>query len=559
MHPARPSTIPECLSRHAALVPDRVFCTFVTGGAAEPITFSHLYHFSRLYAAAFRERGVGRGDVVLIVLRHSPHLFYSFLGAMLAGAIPSFMPFPTPKQRPELYWKDHENLFDRIKPKLLVTYESNAVAATDVFGAAIGIMVADNTILDSTVANASTMTCSEAQPDEIACLQHSSGTTGMKKGVMLTHRAILDHAARYSKALAFTDSDSIVSWLPLYHDMGFIACFMTSVIGGTHLVALDPFEWVMRPQILLDSIERYRPTFCWLPNFAFSHLTATAKLGTIHDLSSIRAFIDCSEPCKARTFEAFVDRFGSSGVRPEQLHVCYAMAENVFAVTQSAPGRPATVLEVDSNALALGVVRVAGPQRSHRLLSCGQCVDGVELRITTVEGKEAGPDQVGEIYISSPFLCGGYYMQPDVTARRFRDGWYATGDMGFQHGGELYVTGRVDDMIIVNGRNYYAHEIEALVSAVPGAHPGRNIALGIDDDRSDATFVVVLAECSSPEFERKDLVRQIRSEVSEHLGLTLHSVLPLAPGSLIKTTSGKISRVKNKELFMQRAFEQQAR
>ena len=469
---------------------------------------------------------------------------------MFVGAVPSFMPFPTPKQRSDLYWRDHEALFALIQPRLVLTYERNAAAARSTLpNLSVPIAVADERILRHDSVDPSDLPAVGSH--DLACLQHSSGTTSLKKGVMLTHHAILAHVDSYAKAIGFGREDSIASWLPLYHDMGFIACFMTSIVMGTRLVAIDPFVWTLRPQVLLTAIEEYRSTFCWLPNFAFSHIATRVKADASHDLSSIRAFINCSEPCKPQTFERFAGRFFPNETDRARLQVCYAMAENVFAVTQTDLSRPATVLTCDAAAFSDGAIRQPVPGGYElSLLSCGTPIDGVRVEIRDADGSNSAPASIGEITITSPFLFDGYYKLPERTQEKLHDGWYATGDMGFLHDGELYVTGRMDDMLIVNGRNYYAHEIEAIANGVAGVAPGRTVAISVTDARTDATAVTVLLE-SVDGADAAHVATGVRHEVLERLGLAVHSVSVLARGSLIKTTSGKISRSKNRELFLE--------
>lgn len=490
-----------------------------------------------------------------MILQHTPHLFYSYLGAMLAGAIPSFMPFPSPKQRADLYWADHEALFERIQPALIVSYEQNLAAARTALPAfSIPTLIAGDDIPATAPGAGDEFAGFHASAGEVACLQHSSGTTSLKKGVMLTHRAIFDEVAAYSRAIGFGPSDSIASWLPLYHDMGFVACFMTSLIEGTHLIELDPFEWTMRPRLLLDAIQTYRATFSWLPNFAYSHIVNASPPGENWDLSSIRAIVNCSEPCKAETFERFAARFEGCGVGAEKLGVCYAMAENVFAVTQTPLGRPVRSLRLDPDAFSLG--RAESPARDAsavRVLSCGPAVDGVRIKVCDADSQLVPDGRIGEISVSGPFLFDGYYKQPEKTRERLRGGWYATGDMGFISDGELFVTGRIDDMLIVNGRNYYAHEIEAIVNGVPSVLPGRNVAIAVDEPRTDSTVVVILAECAAGA-DGEAVAREVRLAVLEKLGLAIGSLVPVDAGELVKTTSGKLSRTKNKQLYLEKAL-----
>src|SRR5258708_2485543 len=190
-----------------------------------------------------------------------------------------------------------------------------------------------------------------AQLDDIAFIQHSSGTTGLKKGVQLSYGAVAAQISSYAEALGFADSGCIASWLPLYHDMGLIACFVLPLMLGLPVVALDAFEWVNRPALLFEAIEEHRCTHVWLPNFAFHHLCRTVDPAQGYALGGVKAFIDCSEPCKPETFDLFVETFGSCGVARAQLQCCYAMAETVFAVTQTTLGRKAQEYQADLDAL----------------------------------------------------------------------------------------------------------------------------------------------------------------------------------------------------------------
>ena len=535
--------------------PEAIFCTFLAAGSAETITFGDLYSRSRSYACKYVEMGVKPDDLIPIVLQHTPHLFYSYLGAIIAGAIPTYLPFPSPRQRSELYWADHEVLFARIHPRLIVTYEANLAAATVALPTLdVPMLLAADEILSPPDAGEGRL--GNDYPGfarlatDTACLQHSSGTTSLKKGVMLSHRMLTEHAAAYNAAIGFSEDDRIASWLPLYHDMGFIGCFMGSLLSGAHLIAIDPFEWVMRPGLLLDAIQRYRATFCWLPNFAFSHIVNGVRQADRWDLSSIRAFINCSEPCKITTFERFLERFAPCGVTAGQLQVCYAMAENVFGVTQTPLPQKVNSISAKAGDFSIGTIKQAkAGDRKIDVVSCGPPIDGVQLAIRNSSGDTLKDGLIGEICVRSPYLFSGYYKLPEKTSEKLRDSWYYTADMGFTLDGELFVTGRKDDMIVVAGRNYYAHEIEALANAVPPLFPGRNVAIGIDDPRTDATVVVLLAECPA-DCNSEDVGRRVRREILEKLGLAVHAVVTLPAGRLIKTTSGKISRTKNKELYV---------
>lgn len=515
------------LVEHATSRPPSVFCTFLEGRADQEITFGDLFERSAGYAAHYRDSGLRAGDLVLIMLRHSPHLFYAFFGAVLAGATPSFMPYPTPKQRPELFWRDHRSLFARIQPSALVTYKENADAAHEYLeNLPPMVTIADDTIV-STRSEDRTFPGLYAAEDDVACLQHSSGTTGLKKGVMLSHREIGAQIDAYARSLALEANDRIASWLPLYHDMGFIATFLMPFVRGLHVAMIDPIEWSARPRLLFEAIERFQSTLCWMPNFAFGHLVNTARAADAYDLSSIRAFVNCSEPCRPTAFSRFVERFEKYGVTPDRLQTCYALAENVFAATQSPVGLPVRSLE--------GV------------LSSGRPIDGVEVEICRSDGGVASERERGEIVLRSPFLFTGYQHLPDLTARRLQNGRYRTGDIGFIDSGELFVTGRSDDLLIVNGRNVHAHELEDIANGVPGSLPGRVVAFQVPNARNDGFEVVMLLESDGVD----GLAAAVKAAVSQHAAIDLAKVEVVPRATLVKTTSGKISRVENQRRYLE--------
>ena len=289
-----------------------------------------------------------------------------------------------------------------------------------------------------------------AQPDEIAFLQHSSGTTGLQKGVALSHRAVLSQLASYAEALELNADDTIASWLPLYHDMGLIAGFLLPLVQGVHLVLMSPFDWVRHPALLLKAIDQYQATFCWLPNFAYNHITRRVRRRDVEGLSlqSIRAFINCSEPVMHDSHQQFLERFADLGVQPSQLGVSYAMAENTFAVTQTPLGKPATVDIIDRASLENEQKAVscdAGHSSAVLQVSCGLPIAGTNVQIVNAGFQPLDERNVGEIAIQSDYMLSEYYRRPDLNDTLLQDGWYLTGDMGYLAAGEVYVIGRKKD------------------------------------------------------------------------------------------------------------------
>jgi acyl-CoA synthetase (AMP-forming)/AMP-acid ligase II len=356
----------------------------------------------------------------------------------------------------------------------------------------------------------------------------------------------------YAAAIDLRPDDVIVSWLPLYHDMGLIACLILPAYFGIPVTHLDPFHWIGQPATLFDRIVADRGTLSWLPNFAFEHLAAMlARRADRWDLSGMRAFINCSEPCKPTSFDRFASTFSRSGVRSEQLQCCYAMAETVFAVSQTRIGRRPARLSVDPERLGIGdTVQIVGADSGVALIETGQPISGISVSIHTDAEGELGDGRVGEVRLRGDFLFTGYNRDPELTAARLRDGCYASRDLGFTRDGSLYVLGRMDDLIIVNGRNLFAHEVEAVVNQVAGVKAGRAVALAWFDQRVGSHALVIMAERARGG-DRAD------ADIRHDVMTVVHSVFNVAPkavqlleeGRLVKTSSGKISRSDNLKRF----------
>lgn len=507
------------------------------------------------YAALYRERGVAPGEVVFIALKTSADLIQAFIGAALAGCLPSFLPYPTAKQDPALFWSSHDALFRHVAAPLIVTYPDNAAAIAR--HVTPGIMTV-TTPLDLPVTAAPGPKAWSAEPDGLVCLQHSSGTTGLKKGVPLTRSLVAHQIEAYRGAIGLSAADRLVSWLPLYHDMGFVACFLVPLAVGCPVEMLDPFAWLADPLRFLEIAASTEARFAWLPNFAFQHLANAAGDDRRRvDLGAMRAFIDCSEPCRPETVDAFVARFAGWGLRREQVQVCYAMAEATFAVTQTRIGTVPRVLRLDRAALERD--RRAEPASSQApalaSLSTGTPIEGMSVVIRGPDHAPLPEGRVGQISIAGPSVFAGYHKAPERTRDAFHDGHYLTGDLGFMSSGELHVLGRQNDLVIVLGRNVFAHEVETLVGAIPGVKPGRAVAFGLYNDHVGSEDLVVVAELDGTEADRTVLRRAIRSRLESTIGVVPARTSLVEPGWLLKTTSGKISRGRSRDKYLSMASE----
>jgi fatty-acyl-CoA synthase len=549
--PTRPSNrIQEALLNHFRADPAAVFCRQVGPEGEIAISWRELEASCGGFQDAYRAAGLTAGDQVLIFLRHTPHLYGAFFGAMLAGMTPAFMPCSSPRQDPDLYWRSHDELLRLIKPAAIV---ADAATANEMSAAGLPL-AATALVLVETLTPAPPKVRFSSE-ECIALLQHSSGTTGLKKGVALSYAAVADQIESYSRALALSSDDVIVSWLPLYHDMGLIACLIMPAYFAIPVTHIDPLYWVGRPGALLDCIVAHRGTFTWQPNFAFDHLSGTvSRRAAEWDLSGMRAFIDCSEPCKSASLDRFAGAFAAAGVRQEQLQCCYAMAETVFAVSQTAlSGEPPARIWVEPVSLRRGArPEVMLPGEGVELVESGSVVDGLTVSFHDENGGAIADDLVGEIGIRGRFLFSGYNGDRERTADRLRGDIYLTRDLGFLRDGSLYVLGRLDDLLIINGRNLYAHEIESAVTNLPGVKRGRTVALAWFDPRIGSDCLVLMAERDrgTPRPD-DDLVREISIAVHSVFNVTPRAIQLLDEGRLIKTTSGKISRKENLARFLE--------
>jgi acyl-CoA synthetase (AMP-forming)/AMP-acid ligase II len=366
---------------------------------------------------------------------------------------------------------------------------------------------------------------------------------------------VLEHVERYGTAISMSEADRVVSWLPLYHDMGLIAAFHLPLALGIPTVQLDPFEWVMAPVLLLEAISRQKGTLTWLPNFAYNLMADRIHEEDLQGLrlDSLRMVINCSEPVRAVSHEKFLGRFGALGLAPAALAASYAMAETTFAVTQSAVGMPPPVLTASRRELSGGrFAPAAAGEPATRCVSSGTPIPGCKVRVVDEKGADLPDGRVGEIVIHSVSMFDGYRNNPQKTAQVLNDHWYSSGDYGFVWEGQLYVIGRKKDIIIVAGKNLYPEDIEEAVNGVPGVLPGRVVAFGAEDESAGTDQVCVVVETSADQPAQRKALKLAIIEAAMAVDVTVSRVYLVGPRWLIKSSAGKPSRSANR----QRALEE---
>src|SRR5439155_6088090 len=486
--------------------------------------------------------------------RHDIMLMAGFVGAMLAGGVPTILAYPTFKVDPQKYRQGLSGVTRNLGSRLVVLdqqFPSDLLAS--IAGARV-VRIDDETLAVRSERRSQV----EVTGDDIAFIQHSAGTTGLQKGVALSHRSVLNQLEHLATALSLTTDDRIVSWLPLYHDMGLIACFILPLVSHIQVVTESPSDWVLQPVSMLRLATTHKCTLCWLPNFALQFMARRVPRDQRQniDLSSMRAIINCSEPVRAQSLEEFYSAYRSTGLSRSALHSSYAMAENTFAVTQSSinGGAPPPVVWADAEIFRRSR-RVEPVSREDPnavgFVSSGTCLSGNSVRIVAEDGRDLPEGWLGEILVSSDSMFRGYYNRPDLTNRTLRDGWYATGDVGFLVGLDLYVMGRKDDMIIVAGRNLYPHDIEEIVGRHPAIHDGRAVAFGVESELGTQEVVVIAEVNSEADLEHRGrLETEIRSAIIGELDVAPRIVYLVPPKWMVKSTAGKPARSTNREKFL---------
>ena len=554
----------QLLQRHYEQTPEKVSVVMQFAGQPDqPVTYRDLIQGSAGYVNTYIRSDVQPGDVVLLILQHDVDLIYAYFGAVLLGAIPSIMPFLTEKLLPDRYRIDLAELVSHTKPSAIVTYrefEAEVRAALKPGESSVKAV-----IISEKIGSSANKPCPPdydlfkgllSNEEDVALLQHSSGSTGLQKGVALSHRSIFNHLDSYAESIRLNDKDIIISWLPLYHDMGLIACFLMPILRGIPVVQMSPFDWVRAPHRLLQAISTYHGTLTWLPNFAYNFCAQKIRDRDMEgvDLSSWRASINTAEPVKYKSHQMFYERFKSYGLRFETLQTSYGMAENVFAATQNDLSKLPYVEDVDRESFTTDLIaRPAFDGRpSIQMMSCGKAIPNTVIRVVDKKGRDLPERHIGEIVLKSNCMLTNYYNRPDITKKAFlEDGWYMSGDYGYLYNAEIFIAGRKKDLIIVGGKNIYPQDLELLAYEVPGVHAGRASAFGIFNETTGTEDVVMVAEVDIDDpGERQKIADGIRAVVTRGSAVALRHVHLVSHPWLVKTSSGKTARTANREKFL---------
>src|SRR3990172_6413369 len=515
--------------------------------------WGQLFKKSLEIAKYLQMSGVKKGDVCALIIRHNKYFYPIYFAISALGALPSVLAYPNARLHPEKFRQGLEGMAQRSGLDWLLTEKELKEVIEPLSSrkkSTIRGIIFPLDFIEEKHTKEIFVDHPDTNHDEPCLLQHSSGTTGLQKAVVLSNRAILEHVFRYGEAIQVNPDDKRVSWLPLYHDMGLIAAFYLPLTLGIPVIQVDPFEWVTAPIILLEAISKERGTLSWLPNFAYNLMADRIRKDDLQGITmdSIRMLINCSEPVRSESHDKFFKRFQPYGLKKESLAACYAMAETTFAATQTPPGMGANKVFVKREEIMKGKVVITSNQDGARIsVSSGFPISGCELKIVGQSGEDLPTGNVGEVAIRSVSLFNEYRNNPDKTCEVLKDGWYFSGDYGFQYKEEFYIIGRKKDILIVAGNNIYPEDVEDAVSQVKGVFPGRVIAFGIEDEISGTEQICVVAETEINNTEEQKKLRQEIIKAGMDIDVTISRVYIAPPRWLIKSSSGKPSRKANME------------
>lgn len=505
------------------------------------------------------EKGVQRGDVVGLLMPTTPEFLPAFFSAACAGAAVSVLPLPPVVLDPAAAARHLAPMVEAARMRHLVVHGTGRAIGEHLAKAHPKLCLVDpSATLADAAAGANTVQPIVAgalpEPQDLALVQFTSGSTSTPRGVMHTHRGLLAGVSAINERIRGNSGDVLVQWIPLFHDMGLVS-LLCSLHAHADAHLFSPMAFIRKPAELVKHIARHKGTVTASPNFAYDKIASLSDgsspaLTRADGLSQWRVAFNGGEMVQARTLDAFLVAFGPLGVSAGTMYPSYGLAEAVLAVCLPQPGATPRRVHVARDTLIPGqqVSFADHPGSGMVLVGAGTPITGIEVRITAPDGITGlGQGCLGEICIRGISVTPGYLHQPEATETVLKHGWLHTGDLGFFHHGQLFVAGRLKDMIVVQGRNYFPDDVEEVVRDLAGIY--RQHVVAIADP--DTEHIVVVAESTAQPgtAQHKQLLRAVEGAATTELGLSAVRVHLVAPRTLPKTTSGKWQRSRVRELL----------
>ena len=546
-------TLIAALARHAEATPDQLFTRIVKKGIVEKErTFEESFLWASQWASLFTEHKIKHGETILIALPNCDAFAGAYFGALMAGGVPAPVA-PIRKLEPnDLYVRTVIERINFINAKaIVVTPEQIEIKEWAEFKNL-------HVLSEQHIENIRGLGTTHSTEDDLGLIQFTSGTSGKPKAVMLTQRALIAQLEMLKHSLALYDrfKDWAVSWLPLFHDMGLIGFLLTPMYSGGSVTLLPTEEFIFRPSMWLKAITEYKATISGAPPSAYALCAKRIKDSEVaqYDLSSIRVALVGAEAVTRESLDHFSKKFSAAGFRSIAFMPTYGLAENCLAVTLPPLDHEPRFDQIDFGKMADGIAEASGEGETRFFANVGRTLPNTEVTIVDPSGRRLAERRIGEIVIQSPCLMSGYFNDPQNTQYALHDGKLFTGDLGYLANGDLHVTGRLKEVIIVGGRNYYPDDVEQLLNAVDGVRAERVVAIGVDDVENATEKLIVLAETDkTEENERDDLRLRIRRRLID-AGYPVGDVVLLKPKSIHSTLTGKPQRLECKQRFLNGEF-----
>jgi 1-acyl-sn-glycerol-3-phosphate acyltransferase len=551
--PEDAGTLAQVIEWHVARHPQRVHVTLrVDDERSETLTYGELHARALRGAAALAAAGLSPGQACALMLPTSLDFFVAFCAVLYAGGVPVPLYPPARPSALEDHLKRQAGILANCEAPLLVTVPEARPLARLVKPLAPML----RGVLTPAELDAGPIAAPAArEPDHLALLQYTSGSTGSPKGVMLTHAQLLANLRAMGRAVGAGPRDVFVSWLPLYHDMGLIGAWMGTLYYGMHLVLMSPLAFLARPSRWLRAISSHRGTISAAPNFAYEICASRIDEGELAglDLSSWRWAFNGAEAVNAGTLARFAARLAPHGFDARAVTPVYGLAECGLDLAFPPPRRGMRVDHIDREALLFTgtAVPVAEAEpRSTAVVACGSALPGYAIRIVDRAGRALPERQQGRIQFRGPSATAGYYRNAEATAGLIDGEWRHTGDLGYLADGELFVTGRDKDLIIRAGHNLHPAELEAAVGELGGIRKGCVAVLGVPDARGTERVVVVAETREADPQRQQELRGRIQALAATLIDGPADDVVLAPPGSVLKTSSGKLRRAATRDAYL---------